>query len=132
MSKWLAVFVLSVVCVALVVVSSTPTQAGKIDNLKGARCSIPGVVKNRSSSVMLVRGDLPDDSRQRTYTLYPGQDSDRHTPLCDVDYYTVTNKKFWHLAILHKANKFTGYIGFASFKCVNLGNHVDCYKIWPE
>ncbi len=91
-----------------------------------ARCTFPtnwpGIVKNRSNKTIIVRGDLPDDPTQRSYSLYPGQDSDRHTPLCDVDYFTVPDAYFYfkNERKLLEPNEWTPYIGWSTFQCENI------------
>lgn len=109
--------------------ASAYSQKGFV--VKGARCSIPGIVKNRTSHTMMVRGDLPGDSTQRSYVLYPGQDSNRHTPLCDVDYFTVTGTHFWYTGIRYPPNRWSGYIGWSTYECKPKpsSSDVNCKKV---
>ncbi len=92
-------------------------ESDDLVELMPERCDQPGIVKNRSSFVVLIKGDYAGKPYEfQVRTLYPGQDSDKHTDMCDVDYFTVPTT--WWFNIDHRhAHQWSPYISYNTFVC---------------
>lgn len=124
-----------------VTVSSTPTEAHTqkgddiahtIDDggMRRPRCMIPGIVRNRrSSGDIKVKGDMVGYRNMPEFTIGPGENSDTHTPLCDVDHFTVPDKSFTYKSRTYNAGQWSSYFGWGKIACYD-GDPVDCRKTY--
>lgn len=92
-----------------------------------------GLVNNRSSFNVRIRGNLYEGGPDETFTLTPGQNNRDHTDLCDVDNVNVQEDHWflWHWRNSDSWPKIRSW----NIICVNdwvpiWGTFVKCAAIW--
>lgn len=91
-----------------------------------------GVVSNNSSSVIRIKGNITEGGDHLIYSLWPGENSEEDTNMCDVDYVNVQQDAWW-LWHWRNRNSFVD-INFWNINCRDgwewFGTYVHCTALW--